>query len=136
MDDQQVSTLIAIPGFNGYFFNEYGEIFSNIRKGLKKLTPQKHGGKTKKTYYRVKIKTRLIFVHRLVAAYIYGGEIPPHLHVNHKDGDTENNRLDNLEVVTHKQNSLHAKENGLYCRGEEWYKARAKGKTSETSRKA
>jgi DNA-binding XRE family transcriptional regulator len=33
--------------------------------------------------------------------------------VNHKDGNHLNNRADNLEWVTNRENSIHALENGL-----------------------
>lgn len=124
MGNQQVSTLTAIPDFDGYFFSEFGEIYSNRRGKMKQMTKIPHGGKTKKTYYRVKVKGKLVFVHRLVAAYQYGGEIPPDLHVNHIDGDTENNAPENLEVTTHHENAKHAQVCGLYCSGEAWYAAR------------
>ena len=82
------------------------------------------GGKTKKIYYRVSLGEGCIFVHRLIASIRYGGKIPSKLHVNHIDGDTENNQEDNLEIVTHKENSAHAKREGLYCSGQDWYNAR------------
>jgi len=127
MGNQQVSSLTAIPGYCGYFFDENANIFSNKGRGgsFRKLTPHVHRKrKTKKNYKRVKIKDKLVFVHRLVGAYLYGGVIPPHLHVNHLDGDAENNKLSNLEVVSHLENVRHAKEAGLYCSGESWRKAR------------
>lgn len=46
-------------------------------------------------------------VHRLVAtAFI--GTIPKGKEVNHKNGNKQDNRVDNLEVVTHKENMNHA----------------------------
>ena len=46
--------------------------------------------------------------------------------VNHKDGNTENNALSNLEVVTHQENAKHAQACGLYCSGKVWYEARGR----------
>lgn len=51
-------------------------------------------------------------VHRLVAKYF----IPnPHNKkvVNHIDGNKQNNNMNNLEWVTHKENTQHAMQNGL-----------------------
>ena len=46
-------------------------------------------------------------VHRLVWE-AFNGPIPGRLEVNHKDLDRANNRLENLELVTHQQNVQHA----------------------------
>ena len=51
-------------------------------------------------------------VHRLVAkAFIPNVFNKPH--INHIDGDKMNNKVDNLEWVTHAENMAHAKENDL-----------------------
>ncbi len=46
-------------------------------------------------------------VHRVVWE-AFNGPIPERLEINHKDLDRANNRLDNLELVTHQQNVQHA----------------------------
>lgn len=46
-------------------------------------------------------------VHRLVWE-AFNGPIPNRLEINHKDLDRANNRLDNLELMTHQQNIQHA----------------------------
>lgn len=52
-------------------------------------------------------KPKCVGVHRLVvAAFI--GTIPKGLCCNHKNGDGEDNRVENLEVVTYSQNTMHA----------------------------
>lgn len=51
-------------------------------------------------------------IHRLVVE-TFIGEIPEGYCVNHIDGDKLNNHLDNLEIVTFKDNVRHAYENKL-----------------------
>lgn len=49
----------------------------------------------------------------LIVMEAFVGPAPKGMQVNHKDGDTANNRLNNLEYVTPKQNVDHAFANGL-----------------------
>lgn len=75
-------------------------------------------------YYRVYLSwqgtRRSHLVSRLVAAAFIGAS---KLEVNHKDGDTHNNRLYNLEYNTRQENAAHARINGLYARGEQAHTA-------------
>lgn len=52
-------------------------------------------------------------VHRLMMLSFYGPD-PEHPVVNHKDGNKLNNRLDNLEWTTSRDNNLHAVRTGLH----------------------
>lgn len=62
-------------------------------------------------FYKNK-KGRTQRIHRLIAnaflPKVQGKDI-----INHIDGDTKNNRLDNLEWCTHKENIIHAVKIGL-----------------------
>lgn len=49
-----------------------------------------------------------VFAHRVVWMLANGSFVPPGMQVNHKDGDRQNDRPVNLEVVTPRGNSLHA----------------------------
>lgn len=52
-------------------------------------------------------QNKRFYVHRLVAQFFIG-ELLPGYEVNHINGNTKDNRLPNLEIVTHKNNMNHA----------------------------
>lgn len=54
-------------------------------------------------------------VHRLVAQAFLGLDLSSCWEVNHKDGNRHNNRVCNLEIVTHQQNIDHSIVTGLKC---------------------
>jgi hypothetical protein len=77
-----------------------------------------HTGRTikqfvgKDGYMRTQIARKTRAVHRLVAiAFIPMEE--GKIFVNHKDGNKQNNRVDNLEWCTRSENMQHAYEHGL-----------------------
>lgn len=51
-------------------------------------------------------------VHRIVVE-TFIGSVPQGMCVNHKDGNKENNSIDNLEITTYSENVHHAILNGL-----------------------
>lgn len=58
-------------------------------------------------------KKRLnISAHRLIWQYFFG-DIPEHLEINHKNGLKDDNRPNNLELVTKSKNAKHALKLGL-----------------------
>lgn len=93
-----------IPGFEGYEVTSWGRVLKDGRplsqenhdKGYKRVNLFKYG-------YRKHFK-----VHRLVAeAFVPNPEGKPH--VNHKDGNNQNNSFTNLEWVTEEENKEHAR---------------------------
>lgn len=124
-----------IPDCDGlYFANELGEIKSvdrprriitngkeywyNRKGKILKPTENSHG------YNCVTIKylngsQKVITVHQLVArAFILNPENKPQ--INHIDGNKKNNRVENLEWVTPRENLLHAFETGLNPGSKPW----------------
>lgn len=114
-----------IPGYPGYEASSLGRVRSvdrviytthkqagfcvkRFRGNILKPTKDKDGylrhGAGTKTY---------ISAHKAVWMAFNNAIIAPTLQINHIDGNKENNRPENLEICTLRQNLKHAFENGL-----------------------
>ena len=99
----------------GYFVSNLGRVKSEKRNyvnGFKilKQTTKKDG------YKRVHIKyddfDKHVYVHRLVAnAFLEN--VNGKKYINHNNGIKDDNRPENLEWCTHKENIQHAQQNGM-----------------------
>lgn len=64
-------------------------------------------------YLRVRVSGKLLQVHQVLAV-VYFGESCIGNQINHKDGNKLNNRKDNLEPISQKENIKHQIENGWH----------------------
>lgn len=99
-----------------YDIYEDGSCYSHLSN--KFLKPQI---KNKYPTYNLTIngKKKKIYIHRMVAeTFIPNNDILKNI-VNHKDGNTQNFCVENLEWVTPVENSLHSCANGLTPKGDQ-----------------
>ncbi len=103
-----------VVGFEGvYEIREDGQIKTVKTGRILKANPNGKYWKLGRGYLSVHVRgQKRIRIHRALAeAFIPNPEKKPQ--VNHKDGDTLNNNLENLEWCTSSENQLHAFKLGL-----------------------
>lgn len=112
-DSQAIEQWREIPGSNGrYEVSDHGRVRSyryHKKWHIDPLYNRHYICKIGYVYYRLRIDgaDRNHAAHRLVMLAFVG---PSDLDVNHKDGDKQNNCLDNLEYMTALENTRHAIE--------------------------
>jgi hypothetical protein len=100
-----------VEGWDGiYSVSDTGKIRNNKTGKLRKFRKEKLGYLSVDLWNRGFMKR--LKIHRLVAlAFIPNMDSKPQ--VNHKDGNKENNSVENLEWNTAQENSQHAYQTGL-----------------------
>jgi len=117
--------ICEIPGYEDvmpiYYIGKCGTVYSygnygSTTKGkrrIKKSVP-KTGGYMYAYLMKIGGKMSTLRLHRIVAsAYVKNEESKPH--VNHIDGNRQNNNYKNLEWVTPKENNDHSLTKKIFC---------------------
>ncbi len=115
-----------VVNFEGYYeVSDMGRVRSLGRRIRSAITHSKKqyrrprilrggtvGGRYRNISFCVEGVETTWLVHKIVME-AFVGPTPDGLEINHKNGNKQDNRLDNLEFVTHKTNMIHARETGL-----------------------
>lgn len=124
-----------IKNFPDYLASSDGEILSKERKNRRGhrhkeriLKPRNDGYGYLKIYLTNDAGSFDVKLHRIIAETFIGD--PGGLDINHKNGIKSDNRVDNLEIVTRRENVLHAYLTGLKKEktGEERFCSKLKNK--------
>lgn len=106
-----------IPGFKGIEASSHGRIRDAVKVRKLSLTGKYY--KVGRGYLACRIEGKLVKAHRLVAL-AFLEPVPNKPLVNHRDGNTSNNRPENLEWTDTAENTQHSFANGhqVALRGE------------------
>lgn len=119
-----VETWKDIPDYPGYQVSNMGRVRTFNKVSSSKRYPLRHWQnrilkpKPLKGYCKVDLWNENgnceFLIHRLVAKAFVLGETADAKFINHKNGVKNDNRADNLEWVTYKENTNHAFDTDLY----------------------
>lgn len=115
--------LVPVPGYEGYFCTRKGRMFSTM-KGFKEIATNSRDkdGYLKATLFLNK-KPIHFRKHRIIALTFLGDS---ELMINHKNGIKDDNRVENLEYVSERENQSHWRISKGYDVGVCWAKKEKK----------
>ena len=97
-----------IPGYPGYHISENGDVYSSRSGHLVKLSSRvSNSGYDSVTVTDAQGNRTPQGIHRLLALAYLPNDDPTKTEVNHIDGEKDNNKLSNLEWVSHSENEHH-----------------------------
>lgn len=102
----------TINGYTDYHISNYGNIKSFNQNKERILKPNDNGYGYLSVFLCLHNKRHKFYIHRLVAQTFIPNTNNKQ-EVNHKDGNKQNNRVDNLEWCTSSENHKHAFNLGL-----------------------
>jgi len=101
--------MAQIKDFELYDINEKGTVVSYAKNKKGKILKPQKASQSKKKYTQVRLfndeyrRGKLQYIHRLVWE-TFKGEIPADREIDHIDGDPHNNHIDNLQLITRREN--------------------------------
>lgn len=113
---EEITIYNIKPG--SYFVDKGGIIYSHYTGKPLTSNSLDKDGYSRPSFRTRDGKSRRVHAHRIVLATFNPVPGWENLEVNHKDGNKSNNKLENLEWVTTKENIHHAWETGLARGGE------------------
>ena len=105
----------TIPGYPDYIIDIFGKVYS-LHKGFPKLLKASKKDKRQYLYHWLYLKgksRKWFYVHTLMSITFFETKPNTILVINHVDGNGDNNKLSNLELVSQSENVQHGWDTGL-----------------------